>query len=613
MNVYNEIFNSGIYPESWSKGLIVPIYKKGEISDPNNYRGITLISTFAKIFSLILRNRLNDWCEREHVFNEFQFGFRNERSTSDCIFILNSLIQKTLNENSNLYCTFVDYEKAFDTVNRDALWFKLMQSGVSSKMIRIIKSLYGKVFAAIKLNANISDYFEVSLGVKQGEPLSPLLFILFINDVHSDLIGDTHDSVVSGLTITQICIILLLFADDMVLFSKDPAELQLLLDKLHSYSCEWGLKVNTANTKILVFQKQRADIEFSWTYDGTNLETVETFCYLGMKFHYTGNLEPGVKALSDQALRATNSLLALFKRVSFDLKTKISLFDSLVTPILLYGSEVWGVQGLICIDKVHIKFLKILLGVRQQTPNYAVYGELGRFPLSVICKERAVKFWVKLLKNKESLAFKVFKSEVDAIDSNSIKSQVIKKLHWATNMKNLMESLDFANAWTNQYEAIPNINVIRVRIRDQFMQHWCSHINNTSKLEYYAMFKTTFEFEKYLECIENDEFRKSLTRFRVSAHNLEIERGRYYDISRNLRICKLCNMHAVESEFDFLLACSAYRQIRQQYIDSSSWASVEKFTSLMRVVSKRRLLNLSKFIYFASKSRMAALANIADS
>ena len=79
----------------------------------------------------------------------------------------------------------------------------------------------------------------------------------------------------------------------MVLLSKDPAELQLLLDKLHSYSCEWGLKVNTAKTKILVFQKQRADIEFSWTYDGTNLEIVETFCYLGMKFHYTGNLESG--------------------------------------------------------------------------------------------------------------------------------------------------------------------------------------------------------------------------------------------------------------------------------------------------------------------------------
>ena len=96
---------------------------------------------------------------------------------------------------------------------------------------------------------------------------------------------------------------------------------------------------------------------------------LESFCYLGMKFHYTENFEPGVMALSDQELRATNCLLPLFKRVSFDLKTKISLFISLVTPILLYGSEVLGMQGFDCIDKVHIKFLKILLGVNRKCLN----------------------------------------------------------------------------------------------------------------------------------------------------------------------------------------------------------------------------------------------------
>ena len=180
-------------------------------------------------------------------------------------------------------------------------------------------------------------------------------------------------------------------------------------------------------------------------------------------------------------------------------------------------------------------------------------------------------------------------------------------------MKKLMESLGFAETWHNQFVEIPNLNVIRTRIRDQFMQHWCSHINNTPKLEYYSMFKTTFGFEKYLECIMNDKFRKSLTSFRVSAHNLEIERGRYYNIPRNLRTCKLCNMQAVESEFHFLLTCPAYTQLRQQYIGSASWATIEKFTSLMRVSSKKRLLNLSKFIYFANCKRMAALANIADS
>ena len=92
--------------------------------------------------------------------------------------------------------------------------------------------------------------------------------------------------------------------------------------------------------------------DFIWTFHGENLETVKSFCYLGMKFHYTGSLGPSVKALSDQAQRATNCLLSLFKRVSFYFKTKISLFDPLVTPILLYGSELWGMQGFDCIDEV---------------------------------------------------------------------------------------------------------------------------------------------------------------------------------------------------------------------------------------------------------------------
>ena len=104
--------------------------------------------------------------------------------------------------------------------------------------------------------------------------------------------------------------------------------------------------------------------------------------YLGLKINHTGNVEFTTKTLSDQALRAANGLLALFKRLSFDIKTKLSLFDSLVTPILLYGAEVWGICNISNIDKIHIKYCKAILGVRQQTSNYAVFGELGR----ILCR-----------------------------------------------------------------------------------------------------------------------------------------------------------------------------------------------------------------------------------
>ena len=161
---------------------------------------------------------------------------------------------------------------------------------------------------------------------------------------------------------------------------------------------------------MYVFENQKSEREHSWYINGDLLETVDSFCYLGMKFYYTGNLEPGIKAQSDQALKATNQLLALFKRMSFDVKTKLRLFYSVVAPILLYASEVWGIYGYGHVDKVHIKFCKRLPGVRAQTPNYAVYGDLGRFPLSVIAKERSIKYWLKLLTNRNSVMTRIFQS-----------------------------------------------------------------------------------------------------------------------------------------------------------------------------------------------------------
>jgi mRNA-degrading endonuclease YafQ of YafQ-DinJ toxin-antitoxin module len=83
------------------------------------------VNVIGKIFSLLLRNRLNKWCKQNHVFNESQFGFRDNHSTADCIFILHYIIQKVLTDKSKLYCEFIDHEKAFDTIVRDALSVKL--------------------------------------------------------------------------------------------------------------------------------------------------------------------------------------------------------------------------------------------------------------------------------------------------------------------------------------------------------------------------------------------------------------------------------------------------------------------------------------------------------
>ena len=121
-------------------------------------------------------------------------------------------------------------------------------------------------------------------------------------------------------------------------------------------------------------------------------------------------------------------------------------------------------------------------------------------------------------------------------------------------------------------EHVPPLQIPKTRIRDQVVQHWYSQINNFSKLHYYAQNKSEFKFEKYLQVIENEKIRKRLTAFRVSA----IERGRYWDKNGERRLCNLCNLKQVESEYHFLLICPFYAALRQSYLGRTPWPSMLK-------------------------------------
>lgn len=601
--LFNYIFQKGVYPEAWSKGAIVPIFKKGDRSDPANYRGITLVNITAKIFSLVLRNRIDKWCENNNVYNESQFGFRNSHSTSDCIFILHALIQNTILSKHKLYCAFVDYEKAFDTVIHDALWVKLVESGVSSKMINMIKSIYRSVKACIKdaSNMSYSDMFDISLGVKQGEPLSPLLFILFINDVKDSV--DFHNLTESD--IDTLSIFMLLFADDIALFTTDPVSLQHQLNSLYMYSCNWGLKINIKKTKICVFESRKSQCNFRWTINDEIVEVVDNFCYLGINFSYTGNMNNAVKMLNEQALKAYNHLLSVFSRLTLDIKTKLSLFDALIVPIILYGSEIWGAYDHSELDKLHLKFCKHILGVKQQTSNAAVLGELGRFPLSVICKERALKYWIKINMNPNSLMHHVLTKQSNIYHYNNIRP-ASKKI-WHSAMSDLLNRMGYGNLlvdFNTDYNYSP---LLTQRVRDQYIQTWYDNLTSQPKMEYYCRFKKEFLFEEYLTCVKNDKHRKELSRFRLSSHSLEIETGRYTNINRDNRKCKLCSHDTVESEYHFLLCCTAYSDLRKKYHIKFNWPNMAKFKYLMSVKRDLFLQNLAKFIYSAMKLRQEKL------
>ena len=466
-----------------------------------------------------------------------------------------------------------------------------METGISCKIIEMLKSMYKNIKSCVRLsnNSELSDFFYVSLGLKQGEPLSPLLFILFINDIDSCINTDQ----LTENDVNLLSMYLLLFADDIVLFTTDPKSLQAQIDNVHNYSTRCKLKINVKKTKICVFEKKKQNHKTKFSIGGEKLEIVDNFIYLGINFVYNGNMSKAVTFLSVQALNAYNNLLYIFDRLPCDIKMKLSLFDKLVVPILTYGSEIWGIYEFKEVEKIHMKFCKYILGVKKQTPNCAIYGELGRYPLSIICLERSLKYWIKVLNNPHSPMFRLYMEQ-------TMKNN--KKL-WGNCIGAKLEQLGYGYLLEYFDPSINVLSLMKRRIRDQYIQEWEMNVNNASKLEYYRRFKKNFEYEKYLDVIKNGAIRRNLTCFRLSAHSLEIEVGRYSSVPRENRLCKYCNLNVVESENHFLLTCPKYYDLRKKYIHNISWPTLSKFSYLLSSKKRTHIVNISKFINGAFRIR----------
>lgn len=140
-NLFNIIFDTGIVPEEWLIGIIRPIYKnKGDPSNPENYRPITLLSCLGKVFTNILGTRIEHFADDISLIKESQAGFRKGFSTLDNILVLQFLTHTLINSKKKLFCAFVDFKQAFDTVWRDGLWYKLLKSGINGKCFTYIKT-----------------------------------------------------------------------------------------------------------------------------------------------------------------------------------------------------------------------------------------------------------------------------------------------------------------------------------------------------------------------------------------------------------------------------------------------------------------------------------------
>ena len=231
-----------MYPDSSKESIILPLFKNGNENGPNSYRGISLCHISSKLYSSIINNRLQEWIEQNKLTGECQAGFKKDCSTVDHMFTVMAMIQKQFALNRKLHVAFIDFEKVFDSISRKLLWPILMKNGIKGRLYKCLRSMYENVKARIRCGAKFTDYINCTRGVKQGDMCSPVLFSLFINEIALDIINNGRHGI--NLSSDFVKLVILLFADDMILLSETVIGLQTQLNSLFSAASRLQLKIN---------------------------------------------------------------------------------------------------------------------------------------------------------------------------------------------------------------------------------------------------------------------------------------------------------------------------------------------------------------------------------
>ena len=158
--LFNLIENSGYFPKVWRHNFLVPLYKKGGKSDPSNYRGLAVSSNLSKAYTKSLTGKLTQYCDSENILSQFQFGFRADYRTSDAIFVLKSILSSYKSRNKKpVFSCFVDFQRAFDSISRDDLLYKLGVYGIKGNKLKLLRSMYSDISYSIKSNGEYSALF----------------------------------------------------------------------------------------------------------------------------------------------------------------------------------------------------------------------------------------------------------------------------------------------------------------------------------------------------------------------------------------------------------------------------------------------------------------------
>lgn len=411
--VITAVWESEDAPEDWQQSLMVALAKAGDPLVMDNYRGITLLDVCGKVYVNVIHGRI-----RHHLCNQLlpeQHGFRPGHGSGGAISSMRRLTELHIEFNSPMSAAFVDFRKAFDSINREALWRVLAARGVCPKIVQLIKNLYSGCAASLQLNGATSRSFPMTSGVRQGCPMSPTLFNTYFDFVTRLVAAKCSEAGVQGVKVAfrangqlmsapdqgdlTMFVLMLLYADDLVLLADTGAAVQQALRLLESTATEWGMQLNYGKTVVVRFggdEAAPAELQLA----GGTVKTNTEFRYLGSLTVHSGQVEQELsRRLSLAGLVVSSLRTRVFLDRGVSLSSKLRIYKAVVLPTLLYGAaESWALteKQLRRLDVFHNNCLRTMLGVRlrdaSSISNRQLYAETASGQLRLLLRMHRLRW-----------------------------------------------------------------------------------------------------------------------------------------------------------------------------------------------------------------------------
>ena len=393
-SLFNAMLNHAFVPRQFQLGLMLPLVKdqQGNRSDIDNYRGITISPIISKVLEHVLKNTYCDYLST----SEYQFGFKKNSSTVHAVHCLRETVTYFVNNDSRVFCSFLDASKAFDRLVHSGLFIKLINRNVPLQFLLIIISWYSNLLCRVKWGNAYSDWFSITAGVRQGGILSPDFYSIYVDDLLIALIKSGKGCHHLGKFAAA-----LFYADDMAILSPSLHGLDALLQICGNYCEEWDICLNAKKTKNLYFGK-RVDMNYDIVLNGVTIQWVQEWVYLGVHLKSSKTFDCSVQERVKKFYRCANAIFRIEGKSNDTVMLR--LVESHCVPILTYAIEVLHVSNRDERRQLRVAYNSLfrkIFGYRWSESVTALQNFLGRSTWEQLAEKRRESF-IKRVQHSDS-------------------------------------------------------------------------------------------------------------------------------------------------------------------------------------------------------------------